>query len=178
MYLFNHSFSYILIIESQGPELSMRICKARPWSLLCDSFEKMTSSRKFFRDYQWSLLCDSSAHPKHGTLWSVVTNLLNPTFREHLKTPTEWTSLFWLTIVFYHQVMEHYFALSCNGLLCIELYNVHIRTSQYLVWNPSIKSYKNIPSPTSTPNSFSCRFRRFGFCYDYSTDDHKILRPY
>lgn len=69
----------------------------------------MTSSRKFFRDYQWSLLCDSSAYPKHGTLWSVVTNFLNPTFREHLKTSTAWTSLFWLTIVFYHQVMEHCF---------------------------------------------------------------------
>lgn len=67
---------------------------------------------------------------------------------------------------------------SCNGLLCIELYNTPIRTSQYLVWNPSTKSYKNIPSPTSTPNSFSCWFRRFGFGYDYSTDDYKILWPY
>ena len=37
---------------------------------------------------------------------------------------------------------------TCNGLLCIELYNVHIRTSQYLVWNPSTKSYKNIPTRT------------------------------
>ena len=51
-------------------------------------------------------------------------------------------------------------------------------TAQYLVWNPSTKSYKNIPIPTSTPDSYSSWFRRFGFGYDYSTDDYKILRPY
>ncbi|XP_030936203.1 F-box/kelch-repeat protein At3g23880-like [Quercus lobata] len=67
---------------------------------------------------------------------------------------------------------------SCNGLLCFELYNANIYTSQYLVWNPSTKSYKNIPRPTSTPDSISCRLYGFGFGYYYSTDDHKIARPY
>ncbi|XP_050272767.1 F-box/kelch-repeat protein At3g23880-like isoform X2 [Quercus robur] len=67
---------------------------------------------------------------------------------------------------------------SCNGLVCIELYNRRKRTSEYLVWNPSTKSYKNIPRPTSTPDSMSCWFYRFGFGYDYSTDDHKIVRPF
>ena len=69
---------------------------------------------------------------------------------------------------------------SCNSLVCIELYNVDKWTAQYLVWNPSTKSYKNIRSPTSTstPDSYSSWFRRFGFGYDYSTDDYKILRPY
>ncbi|KAL0006552.1 hypothetical protein SO802_008054 [Lithocarpus litseifolius] len=67
---------------------------------------------------------------------------------------------------------------SCNGLVCIELYNVDKWTTQYLVWNPSTKSYKNIPSPTSTNFSVSSYLRRFGFGYDYSTDDYKILRPY
>nr|POF06676.1 f-box/kelch-repeat protein [Quercus suber] len=67
---------------------------------------------------------------------------------------------------------------SCNGLVCIELYHEYKWTSQYLVWNPSTKSYKNIPSSTSTSYSVSCWVRRFGFGYDYSTDDYKILRPY
>ncbi|XP_050284266.1 F-box/kelch-repeat protein At3g23880-like [Quercus robur] len=65
---------------------------------------------------------------------------------------------------------------SCNSLVCIELHNVDKWTAQYLVWNPSTKSYKNIPSPTSTPDSYW--FGGFGFGYDYSTDDYKILRPY
>ncbi|KAK7861053.1 f-box/kelch-repeat protein [Quercus suber] len=69
---------------------------------------------------------------------------------------------------------------SCNGLVCIELFDLDEWTAQYLVWNPSTKSYKNIPNPpsTSTPDSYSSWFRGFGFGYDYSTDDYKILSPY
>ena len=43
-----------------------------------------------------------------------------------------------------------------------------------------VTKVKNIPRPTSTPDSISCWLYGFGFGfgYYYSTDDHKIVRPY
>jgi F-box interacting protein len=69
---------------------------------------------------------------------------------------------------------------SCNGLVCVELFDEYKDRYGYLVWNPSTRSNRNIPRSTSA------RFGRnlygncysFGFGYDYSTDDYKILRSY
>ena len=201
MYLFNHSFSYILIIESQGPELSMRICKARPWSYTIPNLVEEILSRlpvKSLMQFKcvskaWHTLISSHQFAKsHFQRASQNPNRMNVLVLTDNCVPSSGYGALFRSRAIHGQPVDvdfHGFPLwgekdvetnltSCNGLLCIELYDVHICTSQYLVWNPSTKSYKNIPSPTSTPDSFSCRFRRFGFCHDYSTDVHKTLRPY
>ena len=48
--------------------------------------------------------------------------------------------------------------------------------TEVLLWNPSTRSYREIPRTRPTP--LSSEYFSFGFGYDYSTDDYKILRPY
>ena len=63
---------------------------------------------------------------------------------------------------------------SCNGLVCVEFYNKETEKSDYIFWNPSTRSYRNIPR-SSTFDS-SCNWNLYtGFGYDYSTDDYKLL---
>ncbi|XP_017974588.1 PREDICTED: F-box/kelch-repeat protein At3g23880 [Theobroma cacao] len=55
---------------------------------------------------------------------------------------------------------------SCNGLLCLGM-----PRETLILWNPSIKEFKKLP--------LSCPLDMrdtFGFGYDHSTDDYKIIR--
>ncbi|GMY27563.1 F-box/kelch-repeat protein At3g06240-like [Fagus crenata] len=72
------------------------------------------------------------------------------------------------------------FMASCNGLVFVSVTLSHevTDTSVYLVWNPSTRSYKNIPISSTFDSSSRYRSYSFGFGYDYSTDDYKILRCY
>ena len=65
---------------------------------------------------------------------------------------------------------------SCNGLVCVEFFNWKRKMTEVLLWNPSTRSYREIPRTRPTP--LSSEYFSFGFRYDYSTDDYKILRPY
>ncbi|XP_050241327.1 F-box/kelch-repeat protein At3g06240-like [Quercus robur] len=65
---------------------------------------------------------------------------------------------------------------SCNGLVCVEFFNWKRKMTEVLLWNPSTRSYREIPRSRPTP--LSSEYFSFGFGYDYSTDDYKILRPY
>lgn len=64
---------------------------------------------------------------------------------------------------------------SCNGLVCVEFFNWKRKMTEVLLWNPSTRSYREIPRSRLTP--LSSEYFSFGFGYDYSTDDYKILRP-
>ncbi|XP_062009861.1 F-box/kelch-repeat protein At3g06240-like [Rosa rugosa] len=56
---------------------------------------------------------------------------------------------------------------SCNGLICVECQGVGI-----VVWNPCTGEYKVLPNPPTDchPSDF------YGFGYDSTTDDYKIIR--
>jgi F-box interacting protein len=66
---------------------------------------------------------------------------------------------------------------SCNGLVCVEFFDQYTDTYEYLVWNPSTRSNRNIPRSTTFDSSFDGSYS-FGFGYDYSTHDYKLLRSY
>uniref|UniRef100_A0A2N9HBI5 F-box domain-containing protein n=1 Tax=Fagus sylvatica TaxID=28930 RepID=A0A2N9HBI5_FAGSY len=51
-------------------------------------------------------------------------------------------------------------------------------TYGYLVWNPSTRSNRNIPRSTTFDSKLYGNCYSFGFGYDYSTDDYKLLRSY
>ncbi|XVF57101.1 hypothetical protein PTKIN_Ptkin06aG0176600 [Pterospermum kingtungense] len=57
---------------------------------------------------------------------------------------------------------------SCNGLLCVAL-----SRKTLILWNPSIKEFKELPlsSPLDDGNE-----DRFGFGYDRSANDYKVIR--
>ncbi|KAK7842549.1 f-box/kelch-repeat protein [Quercus suber] len=91
----------------------------------------------------------------------------------------------WHTLISSHQFAKSHFqraSQNSNRMNILVLTDNCVLSSGYRALFRSCavhgQLFKNIPSPTSTPDSFSCWFRRFGFGYDYSTDDHKILRPY
>ncbi|XP_022734224.1 F-box/kelch-repeat protein At3g06240-like [Durio zibethinus] len=57
---------------------------------------------------------------------------------------------------------------SCNGLLCAA-----VPTKTLIIWNPSIREFKKLP--LSCPLNDS-KLDGFGFGYDHSTDDYKVIR--
>ncbi|XP_021290687.1 F-box/kelch-repeat protein At3g23880-like [Herrania umbratica] len=57
---------------------------------------------------------------------------------------------------------------SCNGLLCLGM-----PRETLILWNPSIKEFKKLP--LSCPLDKDVR-DTFGFGYDHSTNDYKIIR--
>ncbi|XP_043702438.1 F-box protein CPR1-like [Telopea speciosissima] len=62
---------------------------------------------------------------------------------------------------------------SCNGLLCI--YNTE---EDIFLWNPSTRRHQKLPiTPIEFPRAFGiCRFIVYGFGYDPTTDDYKLVR--
>ena len=56
-----------------------------------------------------------------------------------------------------------------------ELFDEHASTPEYLVWNPSTRSYRNLPISTTFDSSFDDRRYYFGFGYDYSIHDYKLI---
>ena len=67
---------------------------------------------------------------------------------------------------------------SCNGLVCFELYNADIHTSQYLVWNPSTKSYqskKHTKTNINTWFNFLLALRFWLLLFHWWSQDSKAL---
>ncbi|KAM1049371.1 hypothetical protein ACFX2I_028397 [Malus domestica] len=69
-----------------------------------------------------------------------------------------------------------YTLVSCNGIICIRTETVD-KVEEFVLWNPSIQKFKNIPSPTfeQPPSSDIYLHRRYGFGYDSANDDYKLL---
>ncbi|KAL6130736.1 hypothetical protein ACLB2K_069115 [Fragaria x ananassa] len=70
---------------------------------------------------------------------------------------------------------------TCNGLVCLEIYNRYNRySSPAVIWNPCIRKIVKLPSP---PSCFtSAKYRNYrkheshGFGYDSHSNDYKVLR--
>ncbi|XP_043700373.1 F-box protein CPR1-like [Telopea speciosissima] len=61
---------------------------------------------------------------------------------------------------------------SCNGLLC--LHNTDEEEEDILLWNPSTKRHHKLPIiPRESPLT---HFNVYGFGYDLTTDDYKVVR--
>ncbi|XP_058182230.1 F-box/kelch-repeat protein At3g06240-like [Rhododendron vialii] len=58
---------------------------------------------------------------------------------------------------------------SCNGLICL-LY----LPDSFILWNPTIKESKELPTPPFSPSYGDLCFRGFG--YNSSIDDYKVVR--
>ncbi|XP_021290685.1 F-box protein CPR30-like [Herrania umbratica] len=60
---------------------------------------------------------------------------------------------------------------SCNGLLCLV-----VSRKTLILWNPSIREFKKLPLSCPLSNNKINKTDTFGFGYDYSTDDYKLIR--
>ncbi|KAK6279252.1 hypothetical protein POUND7_019519 [Theobroma cacao] len=62
---------------------------------------------------------------------------------------------------------------SCNGLLCLV-----VSRKTLILWNPSIREFKKLPlsCPLGNHKRGNNKRNTFGFGYDYSTDDYKLIR--
>ncbi|KEH26232.1 putative F-box domain-containing protein [Medicago truncatula] len=65
---------------------------------------------------------------------------------------------------------------SCNGILCLALKQKRVaKVNNVLLWNPSIKKFKLLPSLKNTPVN-NCRHDPvFGFGYDHVFDVYKVV---
>lgn len=59
---------------------------------------------------------------------------------------------------------------TCNGLVCVSLYN----HKDFYLWNPSTAVYRKLPDPWIKQSGDTHTYRD-GFGYDLSSDDYKIL---
>lgn len=59
---------------------------------------------------------------------------------------------------------------TCNGLVCVSLYN----HKDFYLWNPSTAVYRKLPDPWIKQSGDTHTYRH-GFGYDLSSDDYKIL---
>ncbi|GKV30076.1 hypothetical protein SLEP1_g38936 [Rubroshorea leprosula] len=59
----------------------------------------------------------------------------------------------------------------CDGLLCLHFGSVETRRSSIVVWNPLTREEKRI----QVPESCWSKFEEFGFGYDSSSDDYKVV---
>ncbi|PRQ30939.1 putative F-box domain-containing protein [Rosa chinensis] len=57
---------------------------------------------------------------------------------------------------------------TCNGVVCLADYMHHAA----VIWNPSVRKYVILPSPTRTPLTYA----KYAFGYDSQTNDYKVLR--
>ncbi|OIT27853.1 PREDICTED: F-box/kelch-repeat protein At3g23880-like [Nicotiana attenuata] len=57
---------------------------------------------------------------------------------------------------------------SVNGLICLAIDDIDL-----FLWNPSVRRYKNLPHPRPTVYHFG--WFKYGFGYDESNDDYKIV---
>ena len=68
----------------------------------------------------------------------------------------------------------------CNGLLCIVFQtDVHAGEADLVLWNPWTGRYKTVPisGVCLTLNMFGFAYKNtYGFCFDQSTNDYKIVR--
>ena len=63
---------------------------------------------------------------------------------------------------------------SCDGLVCLK----EAATGTMLLWNPSTRDLKVLPSPSEVGGvqvKGEDVLWRYGFGYDYSSDDYKVL---
>ncbi|KAB2627426.1 F-box protein CPR30-like [Pyrus ussuriensis x Pyrus communis] len=69
-----------------------------------------------------------------------------------------------------------YTLVSSNGIICIRT-ETPDRVEEIVLWNPSIRKFKKIPSPTfeQPPSSDTYLHRHYGFGYDSANDDYKLL---
>ncbi|KAG7969577.1 hypothetical protein I3843_07G037600 [Carya illinoinensis] len=57
---------------------------------------------------------------------------------------------------------------SCNGLVCVTLYN----HKDFYIWNPSTGAQRKLPDPEVSPDGGTYKY---GFGYDSSSGDYKVL---
>ncbi|KAB2627427.1 F-box protein CPR30-like [Pyrus ussuriensis x Pyrus communis] len=64
---------------------------------------------------------------------------------------------------------------SSNGIICIR--TERDEDEDFVLWNPSIRKFKKIPSPTfeQSPSSDKHMYLGYGFGYDSTNDDYKLL---
>nr|XP_011461937.1 PREDICTED: F-box protein CPR30-like [Fragaria vesca subsp. vesca] len=62
---------------------------------------------------------------------------------------------------------------SCDGLVCLK----ECVTGTTLIWNPSTRDFKVLPSPSEGGLNVRGKYElwRYGFGYDYNSDDYKVL---
>lgn len=70
-----------------------------------------------------------------------------------------------------------YFAVvgCCNGVLCLYHF-IAPYTKRIVLWNPSIRKSFTLPEPGITYKSHGGQMSTFGFGYDSSTNDYKVVR--
>nr|XP_011462060.1 PREDICTED: F-box/kelch-repeat protein At3g23880-like [Fragaria vesca subsp. vesca] len=61
----------------------------------------------------------------------------------------------------------------CDGLVCVKAYTSY--NSHIFLWNPSTRDSKLLPYRPGVANNSARIFCCWGFGYDYSSDDYKVL---
>ncbi|XP_042515310.1 F-box protein CPR1-like [Macadamia integrifolia] len=126
-------------------------CVCKPWcALITDSaFIKMHLTQSLATNTNLTLIVNKS---KSIDLYSVDLDAceLNQPFKSPIFRPTDILG-------------------SCNGLLCISNCN----NDMYL-WNPSTRSHHKLPSTPTDYIPYHCA--AYGFGYDPTTDDYKLIR--
>lgn len=64
----------------------------------------------------------------------------------------------------------------CNGVLCLSRYIVDSMKHNIVLWNPSIRKSLILPEPSVTSASHGKHSSVFGFGFDSSTNDYKVVR--
>ncbi|AES68643.1 putative F-box domain-containing protein [Medicago truncatula] len=138
-------------------------CVCKSWnSLITDtSFTKkhlsMSTTRHihFVRYYDPSNKYILTSYPLHSNFSTMFTNVTRMEYHPNNYTPNS----------------SCYIVGSCHGILCL----AHFYDEGFiLLWNPSIRKFKELPS-FQKPNAISDTRMTFGFGYDPIMDNYKVV---
>ncbi|XP_058787910.1 F-box/kelch-repeat protein At3g23880-like [Vicia villosa] len=75
---------------------------------------------------------------------------------------------------------SHHLVGSCDGILCVANYRISPDYKRFVVlWNPSIRKYKELPHFENPAELYRLRLRMtYGFGYDHVSHDYKLLVLY
>uniref|UniRef100_A0A7N2LHG5 F-box domain-containing protein n=1 Tax=Quercus lobata TaxID=97700 RepID=A0A7N2LHG5_QUELO len=138
---------------------------------------------------EWSALINSSNFIKKHLNHSIETNsdrtlILNETFVNKLSQ-SRWFSVpysdndqFCKAVQIYQPLHNWKILDYCHGLICLSFYNSYEKKNDIAIWNPLIRKYRKLPSePIDKPSgSLYYFYSSFGFGYDPSNNDYKVVR--
>ena len=136
---------------------------------------------------EWSALINSSNFIKKQLNHSIETNsdrtlilketIRNPPLQSRFFSVPYYDNDQFGKVVQIYQPLHNWDILDfCHGLVCL-LFHKYKEKDDIAIWNPLIRKYRKLPrEPIGEPESSYDSFSRFGFGYDLSNDDYKVVR--
>ncbi|XP_026429251.1 F-box/kelch-repeat protein At3g06240-like [Papaver somniferum] len=156
-----------IFLRLPGRSLLRFRCVSKSFCTLIDnpSFRSMNHELSYSRNNPSFMFCEAKRNKIYTIDYKSVSSLLPS------STTCEFTTNH-MNYPLKFQDCEVVFLSSCNGLVWIHLRKTGGHEKEYYIWNPATEVYKSIPMPREVK---SLR-RGYGFCYDYRTEDYKLVR--